>query len=195
MNVIAINGSARIGGNTETLINTVFDALKDADIECELVQLARADIHGCRACWGCDGTRNCIHHDDAFCEVFEKMKAADGILLASPVYTGNISTALQAVLERAAVVCDMNREAALLSRKIGACLAVARRGGALNTFDTLANFFLLQDMYVVGSSYWPIAYGQMPGDVAHDEEGLTTARKLAENMQHLLRACDHHMGA
>ena len=78
------------------------------------------------------------------------------------------------------------RESQLLSRKVGAALAVARRGGALNTLDTLVNFFLIQDMYLVGSSYWPIAYGQIPGDVIGDDEGIATAQRLGENMQHLL---------
>ena len=191
MKILAISGSARKGGNTEILVDVVLDELRGAGVECELVQLAGTDIRGCRACWGCGGKENCVLKDDAFCELFEKMKAADGIILASPVYTGNISATLQAVLERAAVVCDMNKEASLLAGKAGACLAVARRGGALNTLDVLANFFLLQDMYVVGSSYWPIAYGQMPGDVRRGEEGLATARKLGKNMRRLLRALDN----
>ncbi len=38
----------------------------------------------------------------------------------------------------------------------------------------------------MGSSYWPIAYGQMPGDVTGDDEGIATAQRLGENMQHLL---------
>lgn len=188
MKVLAMSGSARKDGNTAFLINIVFEELERAGIACELVQLAEGDVHGCRACWGCGAKRNCACTNDMFCELFEKMKAADGIVLASPVYTGNISSALQAVLERAAVVCDMNKDSALLTRKVGACLAVARRGGALSAFDTLANFFLLQDMYAVGSSYWPIAYGQMPGDVEHDKEGIATARRLGENMRHLLQA-------
>ncbi|MEY8562724.1 flavodoxin family protein [Eggerthellaceae bacterium 3-80] len=110
----------------------------------------------------------------------------DGIILASPVYSGNVSANLQTILERIGVICDMNKESQLLSRKVGAALAVARRGGALNTLDTLVNFFLIQDMYLVGSTYWPIAYGQMPGDVMNDDEGIATAQRLGENMQHLL---------
>ncbi len=110
----------------------------------------------------------------------------DGIILASPVYSGNVSANLQTILERIGVICDMNKESQLLSRKVGAALAVARRGGALNTLDTLVNFFLIQDMYLVGSSYWPIAYGQIPGDVIGDDEGIATAQRLGENMQHLL---------
>ena len=188
MRVVATNGSARRGGNTERLIAEAFRPLEDAGIECEIVSLAGMGMRGCRACWSCGGRKRCVFEDDSFNDVFEKMKEADGIILASPVYTGNISAGLQAVLERAAVICDMNRGSKLLSGKAGGCLAVARRGGALNTLDAMANFFLLQDMFVAGSTYWPIAYGQMPMDVEQDEKGLATALHLGENMSLLLKA-------
>lgn len=57
--------------------------------------------------------------------IFEKMKAADGIILASPVYSANISSHMQALLERAAVVCDMN--SSLMKHKVGASVVAARR--------------------------------------------------------------------
>lgn len=41
---------------------------------------------------------------------------------------------------------------------------------------------------MVGSSYWPLAYGQMPGDVENDEEGLHTMTVLGKNMACLLKA-------
>ena len=49
---------------------------------------------------------------------------------------------------------------------------------------------MLQNMFVVGSSYWPMAYGQMPGDVQSDGEGLETMRNLGRNMAYLLKALD-----
>ena len=188
MKILAISGSAREGGNTDALVDIVASEIESADIECETVRLAREDIHGCRACWACVGKGNCAFEDDAFCSIFDKMKEADGIVLASPVYTGNVSANMQAILERAAVVCDTNKEDGLLSRKAGGCLAVARRGGALSALDVMVNFFLVQDMYVAGSSYWPIAYGRMPKEVLRDEEGTETARRLGQNLSHLAKA-------
>ena len=40
---------------------------------------------------------------------------------------------------------------------------------------------------MVGSSYWPMAYGQMPGDVQKDEEGMETMRNPGRNMAYLLK--------
>ncbi|MDE5717719.1 MAG: flavodoxin family protein [Lachnospiraceae bacterium] len=190
MKVLAINGSARKDGNTAILINTVFEELHKAGIETEMVQLSGTVIEPCKACWACGGRKNCVHQKDRFQEVFEKMTQADGIILGSPVYTANISANMQAFLERASVVTDMNRSENLFRHKVGAAVTAARRGGALTTLDTMYHFFMLQNMFVVGSSYWAFGYGQMPGDVQKDEEGLGTMRNLGQNMSYLLKALE-----
>lgn len=184
MKVLGINGSARKDGNTAILLNTVFEELQAAGIETELVEFAGKAIQPCKACWACGGKRSCVHREDLFEEVFQKMVAADGIILGSPVYAANISANMQAFLERAAVVSDMNK--GLLTHKVGAAVAAARRGGALNTIDAMNHFFLLRDMFIVGSSYWAMAYGRLPGEVSEDKEGLETMRSLGRNMAYLL---------
>ena len=190
MKVLAINGSARKDGNTAILISTVFEELNKEGIETEMVQLSGKVIEPCKACWACGGKKNCVHKKDLFQEIFEKMTQADGIILGSPVYTANISANMQAFLERASVVADMNRNEDLFRHKVGAAVTAARRGGALTTLDAMNHFFMLQNMFVVGSSYWAMAYGQMPGDVHKDEEGLGTMRNLGRNMAYLLKSLD-----
>ena len=186
MKVLAINSSARKDGNTAILINTVLEELNKAGIETEMIQLAGNVIEPCKACWACGGQGNCVHRNDSFREVFEKMKEADGILLGSPVYSANVSANMQALLERAAVVADMNQ--GLFTHKVGAAVAAVRRGGAMQAVDTMNHFFLNHEMIVVGSTYWNIGYGQMPGDVCNDEEGLANMRNLGQNMSYLLNA-------
>ena len=186
--VLAINSSARKDGNTAILIEKIFEILSKEGIETEMLQLGGQVIEPCRACWACEGKKNCVHRKDSFYEIFEKMKEADGIILGSPVYTANISANMQALLERASVVTDMNREKSLLRYKAGAAVTAARRGGALNVLDAMNHFFLLQEMFIVGSSYWSMAYGQMPGDVRQDIEGLHTVEVLGKIMAYLLKA-------
>lgn len=190
MKVLAVNGSARKDGNTAILINTIFEELNKAGIETEMVQLSGKMIEPCKACWACGGRKNCVHQKDLFQETFEKMIQADGIILGSPVYMANISANMQAFLERASVVTDMNRNEKLFRHKVGAAVTAARRGGALTTLDAMYHFFMLQDMFVVGSSYWAMAYGQMPGDVRKDEEGLDTMRNLGQNMAYLMNVLE-----
>ncbi len=188
MKVLAINSSARKNGNTAILINRIFEELNKEGIETEMIQFAGQIMEPCKACWNCRGKKNCIHHKDNFREIFDKMKEADGIILGSPVYMANMSANMQAFLERASVVTDMNRGEGLLRHKAGAAITAARRGGAVNALDAMNHFFLLQEMFVVGSCYWSMAYGQIPGDVQNDEEGLNTMSVLARNMIFLLKA-------
>ena len=186
MKVLAINSSARKDGNTAILLERVLKELRKEGIETELIQLAGQIIEPCKACWACGGQGNCVHRKDSFREIFGKMKAADGILLGSPVYSANISANMQALLERAAVVGDMNP--GLLTHKVGAAVTAVRRGGALNAVDAMNHFFLNHEMIVVGSTYWNMAYGQLPGDVEKDAEGLANMANLGKNMAWLLKA-------
>lgn len=185
MKVLAINGSARKNGNTHVLISRLLKQCNAAGMETEEVQFAGDVIEPCKACFACGGKENCVHQKDYFTEIFEKMKQVDGIILGSPVYSANISANMQAFLERAAVVGDMNP--GLLKYKIGACVASARRSGALCAVDAMNHFFLNHEMFVVGSTYWNIGYGKMPGDVLKDEEGLANMDNLAKNMIWLLQ--------
>lgn len=194
MKVLGINSSARKGGNTAILINKVFEELNKEGIETELIEFAGQVIEPCKACWACGGQKNCVHKKDRFQEVFEKMKEADGILLGSPVYSANISANMQAFLERAAVVTDMNRDADLFKHKVGAAVTAVRRGGAVSAVDAMNHFFLNHEMFVAGSIYWNMAYGQMPGDVKKDQEGLDNMANLGKNMAYLLKALEERQG-
>lgn len=186
MKVLGINGSARKDGNTAIIMNKVFEELNKQGIETELVQFAGQIIEPCKACWACGEQKNCVHRKDIFRETFDKMMEADGILLGSPVYSANISASMQAFLERAAVVCDMNRGSLNNKYKVGASVVALRRGGALSAVDAMNHFFMNQEMVIVGSTYWNMVYGQMPGDVLKDEEGLQNMQNLGENMAYVL---------
>ncbi|MDD3222894.1 MAG: hypothetical protein PHG07_11045 [Lachnospiraceae bacterium] len=78
--------------------------------------------------------------------------------------------------------------------KVLAINSSARRGGALQVVDTMNHFFLNHEMYVAGSTYWNMAYGQMPGDVNKDEEGLSNMRNLGQNMAFLLKTLKERQG-
>ncbi len=194
MKVLGINSSARKGRNTAILINKVFEELNKEGIETEMIQFAGSIIEPCKACWACGGQNNCVHKNDMFREVYDKMLEADGILLGSPVYSANISANMQAFLERAAVVGDMNRDGKTMKHKVGAAVAAARRGGAMQAVDAMNHFFLNHEMFVAGSTYWNMAYGQMPGDVEKDQEGLDNMANLGKNMAYLLKALEERQG-
>lgn len=186
MKVLGINSSARRDGNTAILIRTVFDELNKQGIETELIQLAEEAITPCKACFACAGKKNCVHKTDIFNNILEKMIVADGIVLGSPVYSANVSANMQALLERAAVVGDVNPQ--LFRHKVGVAVVSARRGGAIGAIDTINHFFLNHEMFVAGSTYWNMAYGKLPGDVLSDKEGINNVRNLGQNMAFLMKS-------
>lgn len=185
MKVLAINGSARKNGNTNYLLEVVLKELENAGIETELISFAGKNIFPCKACFTCGGKEKCTFDNDFFNEVFDKMKNADAIILGSPVYSANISSSMQAFLERASVICDLN--SGLLAHKVGASIVAGKRGGLLNTVDSMNHFFLNHEMFVVGSTYWNIGYGKLPDEVKEDKEAIANMKNLAQNMIYLLK--------
>ncbi len=187
MKVVAFNGSPRREGNTKILIDTVFSVLEKEGIETEMIQLGNKLIHGCTACGKCKEIQNgkCHIKNDHLNYCIEKMIEADGIIIGSPVYFADVTTEVKALIDVAGYVTRAN--GFTLKRKIGAAVIAVRRGGALHTYESLNNFFLINQMIVPGSTYWNFAFGRNPGEVLDDEEGMQTMQALAENMAWLLK--------
>jgi len=187
MKVVAFNGSPRRKGNTKILIDNVFSVLEKKGIETEMIQLGNKLVHGCTACGKCKEIQNgkCHINNDHLNYCIEKMLEADGIIIGSPVYFADVTTEVKALIDVAGYVVRANGH--LLKHKVGAGLIAVRRGGALPTFNTVNNFFLINQMIVPGSTYWSFAIGRNPGDVLNDEEGMQTMQTLGENMTWLLK--------
>ncbi|MDO4163718.1 MAG: flavodoxin family protein [Bacteroides sp.] len=184
MKVLAINGSSRKNGNTADVLNLVLKELEKEGYETEHIQLAGHTINSCKACFACTGRRNCVFDNDMFQELYTKMTEANAIILGSPTYSADVSSTLKAVIERASVVSDTNP--GMFRHKVAGAVAVARRAGAMNVIDTMNHFFLNKEMYLVGSTYWNIAYGRLPGEALKDEEGVSNMKNLGQNMAWLL---------
>ncbi len=185
--VVALNGSARKGGNTAILLKYVLKELENEGIETELIELSGARIHGCLACRECSKNkdRRCAQKSDMGNALIEKMEEADGILLGSPTYVADISPEIKALMDRACLVAKAN--GGIFRRKVGAAVVSVRRAGAIHAFDSLNHFFLINEMIVPGSSYWNIGFGHEPGDVERDEEGIRTMKTLGQNLAWLLK--------
>jgi multimeric flavodoxin WrbA len=187
MKVVAFNGSARKGGNTEQLINYVFEELEKEGIETELVNIAGLHPHGCIACYQCFKNKDhrCVVEIDCINECIEKMEAADGIILASPTYFADLSSDLKALIDRTGMVSRANGD--MYKRKVGAAVVARRRAGAIHAFDSINHFFTIGQMITVGASYWNIGVGGAKGEVTEDEEGIATMLNLGQNMAWLLK--------
>jgi multimeric flavodoxin WrbA len=182
--VIGIVGSPRKGGNTEIMTTYVLNAIAEEGLETELILLAGLDIKPCTACMACSKEEQCSINDDLF-PIYLKMKAADGIILASPVYYGSATALLKGLMERTGYISRHNQEP--FQGKVGGALVVARRTGQNFTLAQLTLWFQILGMIVPGSSYWNIAFGRNPGEVTADEEGMKTIWKFAKNVAAILK--------
>ncbi len=188
MKVVAFNGSPRTGGNTEFLLKTALAEIEEKGIETELIKVGGQVMRGCTACCWCreSDEKRCVIDTDPLNTYIEKMRQADAILLGSPTYFGDMTSEMKALIDRAGYIMRPNLE---LRRKLGAAVVAARRGGAIHTFDSINHFFLLNEMLVVGSSYWNDGYGGPVGEVeANDTEGTNVARTLGQNIAWTLTA-------
>lgn len=188
MKVIAFNGSARKDGNTNYAINLVGEELKKEGIDLEIIHIGAKQIRGCASCFNCLTTKSgkCVIPDELN-DIIEKLKEADGLILASPTYYANISGGFKAFLDRLFFVMDYGTEVPVMRHKVGASIIAVRRGGELGAYNTLNNYLLDCEMLVAGSNYWNMIFGMMPGDAEKDAEGVQTMQILGRNMAYLLK--------
>ena len=182
MKVLLINGSPKREGNTAVALREVAKTLEEEGIETELIQVGHLDIRGCIACGKCSSAGRCVF-DDIVNEVNAKFAEADGLVIGSPVYFASPAGTMLSFLDRLFYSAPFDK-----SMKVGAAVAVARRGGTSATFDALNKYFTISNMPVVSSQYWNSVHGRLPGEAQQDAEGLQTMRQLARNMAFLIKS-------
>ncbi len=182
MKVLLINGSPRANGNTALALEEMRKVFEAEGVEAEIVHVGNKPIRGCVGCGGCAKKGRCVF-DDAVNEVAEKFEAADGLVVGSPVYYAGPNATVQALMDRLFYSARFDK-----TMKVGASVAVCRRGGASATFDRLNKYFTIAGMPVASSQYWNSVHGGAPGEAAQDEEGLQTLRVLARNMAFLIKS-------
>ena len=187
MKVVAFNGSPRKNGNTMGSIKIVLKQLEDAGVQTEIVQLGGHKLSGCLDCGYCKTHKDlkCAVKDDIINDCIAKMAEADGIIIGSPVYFGNVTTEVKALIDRSGRVTRSNGMA--LSRKVGAAGVAVRRAGSFFTYAAVNFLFGISEMVVAHSSYWNMTLSRDPGDIEKDAEGIATFETLGKNMAWLLK--------
>ena len=182
MKVLLINGSPRANGNTALSMKEMAKVFEQEGVEAEIVHVGNKPVRGCVGCGGCAKQGKCVF-DDVVNEVAAKFEAADGLVVGSPVYYAGPNATVQALMDRLFYSARFDK-----TMKVGASVAVCRRGGASATFDRLNKYFTIAGMPVASSQYWNSVHGGAPGEAAQDEEGLQTLRVLARNMAFLIKS-------
>ena len=184
MKVLLINGSPKANGNTARAISELESVFKANEIDTEIIHIGNKDIRGCTACLSCYKGGKCVI-DDVVNEVARKFEECDGMVVASPVYYASANGTLISFLDRLFYSTSFDKR-----MKVGASVAVARRGGCSATFDQLNKYFTISGMPLASSQYWNSLHGAKPLEAEQDLEGLQTMRTLANNMIFLMRSIE-----
>ena len=182
MKVLIVNGSPHREGNVSVAVAELKKSFAAEDVEVENVELGVKRVPGCLGCYTCKKLGKCVV-DDIVNEAAEKFKDADGLVIASPVYYASPNGTLVSFLDRLFFSAKFDKR-----MKVGASVAVARRGGCSATFDVLNKYFTISGMPIASSQYWNSVHGCVPGEAAEDAEGLQTMRTLAKNMSFLMKS-------
>ena len=182
MKVLLINGSPRVGGNTSIALGEMEKIFQQEGIQVETVQVGNKAIRGCVACLSCMEKGKCVF-DDLVNETAPKFAEADGLVIASPVYYASANGTLISFIDRLFYSTPFDK-----TMKVGAAVAVARRGGGSATYDELNKYFAISGMPIATGQYWNAVYGREKGEAAQDEEGMQTMRTLARNMVFLMKS-------
>ena len=184
MKVLIINASPRVHGNTAIAVDELVKTFESLGVQTEVVQIGTKVIRGCIACGKSSQLGRCVF-DDAVNELAPKLEQADGLIAATPVYYASANATLIACLDRLFYSTSFDK-----TMKVGASVAVARRGGCSATFDEVNKYFTISGMPVASSSYWNSVHGREAGEAAYDAEGLLTMRTLARNMTFLMKSIE-----
>ena len=182
MKVLMLNGSPKANGNTAIALKEMEKVFAEEGIEVVTVQVGSHPVRGCIACGSCYKNDKCVF-DDVVNELAPIFDEADGLVVASPVYYASPNATLLAVLDRLFYSTGFSK-----AMKVGAGVAVARRGGCSSTFDALNKYFTISGMPIASSQYWNSVHGGKPGEALEDAEGLQTMRTLARNMAFLMKS-------
>jgi multimeric flavodoxin WrbA len=189
MKIVGISCSPRKGKSTTYALDVCLQAVKETipDAETMLIELAELKINGCLACGKCMKVLECSQEDD-----FPKMipilsdPELAGLLVATPVYFGSMTSQCKAFLDRFVV---FRRNGFLLRDKVGGVIAVGgvRNGGQELAIQAVQAAMLVQDMVVVSegrptSHYGATLWSGHPDGIEKDTFGLETARNLGKRV-------------
>ena len=98
-NIVVVMGGGRPKGNTAQLVDAFVKGAEEAGHLVEKVSLLKTEVKGCLGCNACRHGKPCVQKD-GFNELVPKIKGADLVVFASPLYFWTISSKLKAFIER-----------------------------------------------------------------------------------------------
>lgn len=184
MKILAIVGSPRLKGNTNYLVDRALEEAARLGVETEKVILSAYRVNPCLGHEDCASFASCRQKDDAGW-ILEKLCAADGVILATPVYYYNVSAQIKAFIDRNYFLYKHGQKSQ--ARVVG-IIIVAEVEGIEDTLHTLKLF--VDESFDVPEERILTAcgYAHKPGEVKENLSLVEEARKLGRQMTESLGA-------
>jgi multimeric flavodoxin WrbA len=99
MKILGINGSPRIGGNTDILLDKALEGAKNSGAQTEKIILNSLNFTPCQECENLRDDGSCIIEDDMQ-PLYKKIEGADALILASPIFFGSLSAQAKMMIDR-----------------------------------------------------------------------------------------------
>ena len=186
-NVLILKGSPRREGNSAILAEQVAAGAKEAGGQVETVYLHELDIQPCDACDTCQaGDIDCVVEDDMQ-DLYPKVRAADALVYASPVYWFSVSAQLKLFIDRCYAMGEGEDEPenhGLVGKKIGVVLTYGGDdpydSGAINAIRMFQDMFRYVPSEIVDIVYgYAMDEGEIKGNAKVMQRAFDLGTKLA----------------
>lgn len=190
MKIIGVSASPRKQQSTHYLLEQCLAEISATsqqagnEIAVEHIDLAPLSFNGCIACGGCQKGVLCTQEDD-FQPIIETLADPNvvGIIMATPVYMGCMSSQAKAFLDRTVL---FRRNGFMFKNKLGGALTVggSRNGGQELTMQAVHAAMMIHDMIIVGDGdhFGGAAWANHEGGYKADKIGISTAKNLGKRM-------------
>jgi multimeric flavodoxin WrbA len=185
--VLIVKGSPRARGNSASLADQVAAGAREAGAQVEDIYLHELDIHPCDGCDFCQGAADmgCAIEDDMQ-TLYPKIRQADAIVYASPVYWFTVSAQLKLFMDRCYALgggSDYVADHALAGKRIGIVLAYGGDdpfdSGAVNAIRTFQDVFNYLPAEIVGLVY---GCASEPGEIRGNQALMASAYELGKKL-------------
>jgi multimeric flavodoxin WrbA len=182
MKILGIIGSPRKGGNSAILAEQVVSGGASKWAQAECVTLSDLSIAPCTACAACKQNGGVCVIEDDMAGLIEKMKSADALVLATPVYYGDVTAQMKAYIDRCYSLMDMQFNSLLKGKKAALVVTCAQPqdGMTEHTLKTLQQFCAFNQMQIVGEIKGSGVL--MPGEAKEKSNLMNAAKALGEKL-------------
>lgn len=188
MKVLLVNGSPHEKGCTYTPLSHVAQVLESQGVQAKIYWIGNKAIHGCMDYGKCSELHRCVLQDNVN-EFRELARDYDGYMFGTPVYYAVMNGSLKAFMDRL-FFSDLWGRCSTFTLKPAASVITARRAGTTAAYDQINKYFAHNQMPIISSTYWNLAYGMKPEQIEADAEGIYTMENLGRNMAYFLKCLE-----